>query len=133
MYSEMPVSRRLLLLAPILAGVLACTPGGPRRMVVFFTADSAALDDGAMAVIRQAADAARSAPLESVRVLGFAAPDTGTAAYNRTLAEARARNVADGLVAAGVEQNRVRIESRGAVPFDMMPAESRRVEIAIGR
>ena len=128
----MPVYRRLLLVVPILAGVLACTPGGARRMVVFFTADSTALDDGARSVIQQAAEAARFAPLDPVRVLGFAAPDTGTPAYNHTLAEARAQHVADGLIAAGVAPGRVRIQSRGAVPFEMMPAEARRVEIVIG-
>jgi outer membrane protein OmpA-like peptidoglycan-associated protein len=65
-------------------------------------------------------------------VLGFAAPDTGTAAFNRALAQARAQNVADGLVAADVEQGRVRIKSRGAVPFEQMPTESRRVDIVVG-
>ncbi len=101
-------------------------------MVVFFTADSAALDDAARAVVLQEAELARASPSSPVRVLGFAAPDTGTPAFNRVLAEARAQNVADGLVAAGVAQSRVRIQSRGAVPFEMMPTESRRVEIIIG-
>jgi outer membrane protein OmpA-like peptidoglycan-associated protein len=99
--------------------------------VVFFTADSAGLDESARSVIRQAADVARSNPSASIRVLGFAAPDTGSVAFNHTLAQARAQNVADGLVATGVAEGRVRVQSRGAVPFDMMPIESRRVEIVI--
>ena len=125
--------RRLLLVAPVLAGISGCTPSGgdTRRLVVFFTADSAALDESARSVIRQAADVARSNPSASIRVLGFAAPDTGSVAFNHTLAQARAQNVADGLVATGVAEGRVRVQSRGAVPFDMMPIESRRVEIAI--
>ena len=122
---ETPLYRRLLLIAPILAAISACThsDGDARRLVVYFTADSAGLDDSAQSVIKQAADLARSNPSASVRVLGFAAPDTGSPEYNHTLALARARNVADGLVAAGVAQGRVRIQSRGAVPFEMMPTE----------
>jgi OmpA family len=130
---EMPLYRRLLLIAPILAAISACahSDGDARRLVVFFTADSAGLDDSAQSVIKQAADLARSNPSAPVRVLGFAAPDTGSPEYNHTLALARARNVADGLVAAGVANGRVRIQSRGAVPFEMMPTESRRVEIVV--
>jgi outer membrane protein OmpA-like peptidoglycan-associated protein len=123
----------MLLVVPIWASISACTQSGgdPRRFVVFFNADSAGLDDTARSVIQQAADVARSNPSASARVLGFAAPDTGSVEYNHTLAQARAQNVADGLVAAGVSQDRVRIQSRGAVPFEMMPIESRRVEIVI--
>jgi outer membrane protein OmpA-like peptidoglycan-associated protein len=129
--------RRLLLVVPLLAGLAACVAppapaGGPQPVVVFFTADSALLDAGARAVVARAAQTARANPSAPVRVLGFAAPDTGTAAFNRTLAQARAQNVADGLLAAGVPRDRVRVESRGAVPFEMMPTESRRVDILIG-
>jgi outer membrane protein OmpA-like peptidoglycan-associated protein len=129
------VDRRWLLFSSLLAGLSACAPssgGDSRRMVVFFTADSAGLDDAAQSVIRQASATAQATPLAPVWVLGFAAPDTGTAAFNHVLAQARAQNVADGLVAAGVPKYRISIRSRGAVPFDMMPTESRRVEIAIG-
>jgi outer membrane protein OmpA-like peptidoglycan-associated protein len=129
---------RLLLAAPILAGLAACTSlpattaTDAPRAVVFFTGDSAALDENAQQVIRRAAEMARSDPSAHVRVLGFAAPDTGTPAFNHVLAQARAQNVADGLVAAGVAPEHVRIQSRGAVPFEQMPTESRRVEIAVG-
>jgi outer membrane protein OmpA-like peptidoglycan-associated protein len=130
------VFRRLVLAAALLSSFAACAraPGsaeGPRT-VVFFTADSAGLDDGALAVIRQAAEAARTNPSLPVRVVGFAAPDTGSPAYNKELARARAQNVADALVAAGVPQTRLRLESRGATSFEMMPTESRRVDIVIG-
>lgn len=133
------MNRRLFLVAPFLAGLAACTQAPPApaaadasHAVVFFTADSAALDENARRVIQQASEVARSNPAAPVRVLGFAAPDTGTAAFNRALAQARAQNVADGLVAAGVARERVRIQPRGAVPFEQMPTEARRVEIAVG-
>lgn len=131
--------RRFLLAASLLSGLAACTTGpmpvgsgGAEPAVVFFTADSALLDEPARAIIRQVAETARANPSAPVRVRGFAAPDTGSPAFNSTLARARAQNVADGLVAAGVPQGRVRVESRGAIPFEMMPTESRRVEIVVG-
>jgi outer membrane protein OmpA-like peptidoglycan-associated protein len=131
--------RHLLLVASLLSGLAACTTGPmsaggstAQPTVVFFTADSAALDEPARAIIRKVAEAARANPSAPVQVRGFAAPDTGSPAFNSILSRARAQNVADGLVAAGVPQRRVRIESRGAVPFEMMPTEARRVEIVIG-
>ena len=132
--------RRLLVIAPIIAGLAACTPPPPAsttaadapRAVVFFTRDSALLDEAAQQNVREAAEMARSDPAAPVRVLGFAAPDAGTPAFNRTLAQARAQNVADGLVAAGVPRERVRVHTRGAVPFALMPTESRRVEVVVG-
>jgi len=65
-------------------------------------------------------------------VLGFAAPDTGSAAFNRTLSQARAQNVLDALVTAGVPAARVRMGARATVPFEQMPTEARRVEIVFG-
>lgn len=130
--------RYLLIIVLLVTGLAIFAPppaqaaGAPTRAFVFFTADSAALDEDAKNMVRRVARAARAAPSKTVRVLGFAAPDTGTPAFNHVLAEARAQNVADGLVAAGVPQRRVHIEARGAVPFEDMPTESRRVEIVIG-
>lgn len=128
--------RRLFLSSCLLAGVAACTAapmaGGQQPILVFFTADSAGLDDTAHGVIAQAATQARANPSAPVRVRGFAAPDTGSAAFNKTLAQARAQNVADGLAAAGVPQSWIHIELRGAVPYEMMPTSSRRVDILIG-
>jgi outer membrane protein OmpA-like peptidoglycan-associated protein len=128
--------RRLVLAAALVSGLGACahapTSAGSPRTVVFFTADSAGLDDSALATIRQAAEVARSNPSLPVRVMGFAAPDTGSVAYNKVLAQARAQNVADALIAAGVSRMQLRLESRGATSFEMMPTESRRVDIVIG-
>lgn len=127
--------RRRLALAALPALLLAAcqpqptTPNYP--MNVFFTADSAALDDSARKVIADAAKQAAAKPNSFVKVRGFAAPDSGSGAYNRSLAETRARGVADALVADGVAANRIGIEPRGAVPFTEFPTESRRVEILV--
>lgn len=127
--------RRLVLAAPVLL-IAGCMPPAPSNLaqtsVVFFVADSAGLDDPALATIRQAAAIANANPSAPVQVRGFAAPDTGTAEFNRALAQARAQNVADALVSAGVPKGRIQIASRGAVSFSLMPTESRRVDIVIG-
>ena len=129
--------RRLAFAVLPLLALVACQapqPSGPApATVVFFNADSAALDEKAQAIVAQAAGLAKERPAAAVRVRGFAAPDSGTAAFNKALAGLRAQNVADNLAAAGVERGRIRIESRGAVPFDSFPTESRRVEIVIGQ
>ncbi len=64
---------------------------------------------------------------------GFTAPDGAAGrGFTRALSEARAQNVADALVAGGVARDRIRIQPRGNVAFEMMPVESRRVEIHLG-
>jgi outer membrane protein OmpA-like peptidoglycan-associated protein len=126
--------RRFLFAALPLLGLAACQMPGAvpaPRTVVYFTADSAALDENAATLVGEVAERTKGNS-RPVRVRGFAAPDTGTAAFNRILAQARAQNVADVLVAGGVDRSRIRMEPRGAVPFEMYPTESRRVEIIIG-
>ena len=126
---------------PLLAPLAACRsrPGGEAQArqralpVVFFTDDSAAMGPEARAVIAEAAERARARPGVPVAVRGFAAPDgVASPAFGRALAEARAQNVADALVANGVARDRIRVQPRGPVPFEMMPVESRRVEIHVG-
>ena len=127
---------------PLLAALAACQsrPGGEARggrqrplPVVFFTDDSAAMGPEARAVVAEAAERARARPGVPVSVRGFTAPEgNASPAFSRALAEARAQNVADALVAGGVPRDRVRVQPRGPVPFEMMPVESRRVEIHVG-
>ena len=133
--------RRSLLAAaplPLLAACGSSRSGGEaaRRRplpVVFFTDDSAAMGPEARAVVAEAAERARARPGVPVAVRGFTAPEGNPSpAFSRALAEARARNVADALVANGLPPDRVRVQPRGPVPFETMPVESRRVEIQIG-
>jgi len=130
--------RRLALAALPLLALAACQqPSAPAPApvtVVFFNEDSAALDENGRAVVAQAAGLAKERPGQVVRVLGFAANDTGTRGFNRALSEARARHVGDHLVEAGIERSRIRIESRGAIAATdpSFPTEARRVDILIG-
>ncbi|MBL6077337.1 OmpA family protein [Belnapia sp. T18] len=126
--------RRLFLVALPMLALAACqapSQAPASRSVVFFTNDSAALDENAAGLVSEVAGRAKASPGAPIRVRGFTAPD-GSAGFNRALAEARARNVADVLVAAGIERSRIRIEPRGPVSYEMIPTESRRVEILLG-
>ncbi len=131
--------RRLLMTAPLLLALGACSTieglvGEPaaRTFPLFFSEDSALLGDNARNIVATAVEAAKASPNAKVTVRGFASPDTGTAQFNRLLSEARARAVADALIAGGIPATRVGVEPRGAVPSHMFPTESRRVEIHIG-
>ncbi len=129
--------RRHLLAALAALPVLAACSLLPRDLadeparVVFFTEDSAALDESARGVVANAAALSKEFPTQPVLVLGFADPDGGRA-YNRALSEARAEAVAEQLRQNGVEPQRIVVSPRGPVPFEMMPLESRRVEIRVG-
>lgn len=125
--------RHLLVALPMLA-LAACqapSKAPASRSVVFFTADSAALDENAASLVSEVAERAKASPGAPIRIQGFTAPD-GSPGFNRSLSEARARNVADVLVAAGIDRSRIRIEPRGPVSYEMIPTESRRVEILLG-
>ena len=135
--------RRSTLAVPLcLLALAACQspPGGGEARarqraipVVFFTEESAAMGPEARAVIAEAAERARARPGVPVAVRGFAASDNASSpAFSRTLAEARAQNVADALMAGGVSRDRIRVQPRGPVPFEMMQVEARRVEIHVG-
>jgi outer membrane protein OmpA-like peptidoglycan-associated protein len=102
-------------------------------MVVFFNRDSAALDDAARGIIQRASAASAANPSATVRVRGFASPEIGTTVANKALAQARAQGVADGLVAAGVPQARIRVEPWGALLYGLTSIESRRVEIVVSQ
>lgn len=123
-----------LVALPLLAGCAMPGNEAPQAPlhVVFFTEDSAALDEAAQGVVAQVARAAQAQPGAPVQVLGFADPDGGRA-YNQALSAARAENVAAALRAQGIAPARIRVAPRGPVPFEMMPLESRRVEIRIGQ
>lgn len=130
--------RRVLLAVPALLTLAACqAPAGRTALsrqpvrVVFFTEDSAALDASGLAVVADAAALAKANPDAPIQVLGFAEP-AGSRAFNQALSDARARNVADTLVAQGIPTGRIRISPRGPVLFEMIPTESRRVEISVG-
>ena len=90
--------------------------------MVSFTEDNAATGPNARATVAEAATSARTRPGTPAVVRGLATPD-GSVGLNRDLSEARARSVADALVAAGVASDRIRLQPRGPVPYEAMPVE----------
>ena len=125
------MSRRLLLGAALLMGsgcMARYMVDAPPKSVVFFTANSADLDDGAIQAIDHVAHDALANPSRTVLVEGYAT-SIGTPATNQTLSRLRAQIVADALAARGVGRQRIVIRPRG--PTDADPAfESRRVEVS---
>jgi membrane fusion protein (multidrug efflux system) len=105
-------------------------PERPRVFVVFFQEWSAAIDETAQSVIKQAAELARANPRSPVKVTGFADP-TGSKAANVLLSDLRAQRVVDFLLDGQVPANMLQRRGKGPVRYAGSSIESRRVEIAI--
>jgi outer membrane protein OmpA-like peptidoglycan-associated protein len=118
------------------AGILvlsACAAGAPEAgpdFVLFFTAQSTALDSAATNIVDTAAAAALAARSGPVIVAGYA-DRAGTPQANQILSRLRAQAVAERLVERGVDRARVHVRPRGAAGGDP-GVESRRVEIFVG-
>ena len=101
----------------------------PPRSVVFFTANSADLDDGANQAIDQVARDAASNPSRTVVVEGYADQHRHARHQPDACRMLRAQIVADALATHGVSRQRIVVRPRG--PTDADPAfESRRVEVS---
>jgi outer membrane protein OmpA-like peptidoglycan-associated protein len=97
--------------------------------VVFFQEWSAALDDAAQGVIRQAADFAKANPAMRVQVTGFA-DQTGSQKANILLSELRAQMVVDQLTSDGVAPQSMSDVGAGSVQSVFTNQESRRVQVS---
>jgi outer membrane protein OmpA-like peptidoglycan-associated protein len=113
-------------------GTLRAADAPTQRFVVFFQEWSAALDEAAQAVIRQAADWTKTHPGYVAHVNGFAST-VGSRQANILLADLRAQIVVDQMVSDGLAATRIRQRGRGPVPFALTAQESRRVEISVNR
>ena len=118
---------RLVPLLPLLA-VAACSTGKP-SYVVFFEERSAQLDGKARGVVAAAAARAKQAPDAPIEVIGYT-DSAGSASADVALSQQRAKAVADGLVASGVDPSRLQRKGKGQTGEDPGVA-SRRVEIAV--
>ena len=103
----------------------------PPKSVVFFTANSADLDDGAKQVLGHVVTDALANPARTVYVEGYA-DAAGSAGANQALSKLRVQVVADGLVARGVPAARIVQRPRGSAPGEP-GEESRRVDVSFGR
>ena len=114
----------------------ACTVGNQVEVplepvrVIFFENESPEVSPEALAVIEDAADAARRYPSTPLRVLGYVAPDPQ--AQLAGLSRMRAENVAMELSRFDIPRERIAVAGRGATAFEAAPVEARRVEIRLG-
>ncbi len=122
------LSRPVLLGGVLLAG---CTMRPGNQFVVFFTVQSAALDQPARSVIASAAAAAAGQPGRPVLVEGYT-DSIGSPRADMSLSGTRAQTVANALVADGVARSRIVLRPRGQTGNDP-GVESRRVVIELDR
>jgi hypothetical protein len=117
--------------------VAAPAPAPARTYLVFFDWDRADLSARARQVIADAAQNVSHVQVTRIEVNGHA-DRTGSAAYNQTLSERRAQNVAAELVRNGVPQNIITVQgfgyTRPLVPTGpgVREPQNRRVEIILG-
>ena len=115
---------------------MVAPPSGARDYAVYFDTGSVALDPEAMARIERAVRYRDSSGLMRVIVTGHA-DAVGSREVNARIALARARAVADRLIALGVPPSMIEIRSYGEErpqvvgPEDGPERENRRVDIRI--
>ena len=97
---------------------------------VFFAINSSKIDSKKEILnLKALAEAAKEAGVK-LTVTGYADSATGTASYNQTLSEARAKAVAAKLVEMGVPESQLIVEGKGGVDSEKPIQLNRRVIIA---
>ena len=97
---------------------------------VFFSINSSKIDSKKEILnLKALAEAAKEAGVK-LTVTGYADSATGTASYNQTLSEARAKAVAAKLVEMGVPESQLIVEGKGGVDAEKPIQLNRRVIIA---
>jgi outer membrane protein OmpA-like peptidoglycan-associated protein len=98
--------------------------------MVFFQSWSAAFDQQAQDVLKTAIAAAKAAPTARIDVRGYASTIGGREA-NVFISLARAQQVVDALVEAGIAASRITRIGQGEVEFLPDPQANRRVDIKL--
>ncbi|MEE3502531.1 OmpA family protein [Acidiphilium acidophilum] len=93
-----------------------CSPPMPKRFLVFFKAKQADLSSGALAIVAEAAHAARHEKGAFLTVQGYTSSKHKTNA-DMLLSRRRADNVVDVLVADGVSKRQITVKTTGAFPL----------------
>ena len=97
---------------------------------VFFAINSSKIDSKKEILnLKSLANAAKETGVK-LTVTGYADSATGTASYNQTLSEARAKAVAAKLVEMGVPESQLIVEGKGGVDTESPIQLNRRVIIA---
>jgi len=98
---------------------------------VTFAADRTELVGPSAATVERVARLLGAGPGPRIALTGYAADAPGPAAVAQRLSEQRSAVVADALVAAGVDRDRLVTTGRGVADPLATPALSRRVEISL--
>jgi outer membrane protein OmpA-like peptidoglycan-associated protein len=113
-----------------LAAVPTASQAKDQTFMVFFQSWSAAFDQQAQDVLKTAIAAAKAAPAARIDVRGYASTIGGREA-NVFISLARAQQVVDALVEAGIAASRITRIGQGEVEFLPDPQANRRVDIKL--
>ncbi|WP_419758208.1 hypothetical protein [Acidisoma sp.] len=129
---------RWLVGLPLLVSLAACATLGfapaNQRFLVFFTPMSGSLSNGAVGIVKNAADYANLHKDEPVTLEAYSAPPGHHYTEVANIDTTRAAAVTAQLVADGVDASRIRIFPKGPVQpaVPMSKIEVRRVDIIVG-
>lgn len=117
---------------------LQAQPDKPAHFLLYFVSGTTELDENSRLLLQQIKERISSYPLVDIRIIGHT--DTvGSAESNAELALDRAKGVARELIAVGVDENLLRVDSHGegnpVIPTedDVEEPRNRRVEVVIRR
>jgi OOP family OmpA-OmpF porin len=111
--------------APVTSAPPAEPPPAPRQFIVYFGFNKTNLTDGAMLVVKQAAEAARSEGSASILVTGHT--DTaGSSAFNQRLSQTRAVTVKKALVAEGIPASAITATGKGKNELEVQTSDHQR-------
>ncbi|MDR0973248.1 MAG: OmpA family protein [Prevotellaceae bacterium] len=102
---------------------------GPRA--IFFTIGKSVIDDYGKANIKFAAQIMKANTDKKYKVVGYGDAGTGSAKYNQTLSEKRAKNVYDALIEAGVSSSQIEYVGGGAKSNDNILDKARLNRVVI--
>lgn len=103
----------------------------PLRLNIFFAINSSAIRPSERGKIDELARYLQAHPQAKVGVSSYADRQTGNAAVNRRISDARSRSVADALKAAGVDASRIHIDAWGDTVQPFQTMEENRVSICV--
>lgn len=105
----------------------------PMTQDVFFLLDSSVVRPDELDKVSELAEFMKKNPSYKVTVTGYADKETGTAPYNMTLSEKRAKAVAEALESYGIDPSRITVDADGDTvqPFDASEYTKNRVAICV--
>ncbi|MCH5330530.1 MAG: OmpA family protein [Alistipes sp.] len=117
--------------APVKKTEPAPAPKASMHTDIFFTIGSANASPAESAKIDKLAKFLKEHPKAKVSVTGYGDAATGSARRNMVVSRMRADNVAAALRRAGIENDRIKVDAKGATVQPYSPVEKNRVAICV--